>query len=190
MSQLWSSSYLSAITVIIGTRSVWLEEVESFWVSLKISDVINYDDDDDHDHDVFIIGFGILLYALPHFIIGAYEPSLTGPRGPTCFSGNITESEAKCSQKSDSRWYYMAIFVLAQLIMGAAISPFYSLLPAYLDENVHPKHMPVYLGVWSFANFLGPGIGMIVGGKLLSTYVDLKQVRFCLINNSLQSEKQ
>ena len=157
---------------------------------MKISDVINYDDDDYHDHDVFIIGFGVLLYALPHFIIGAYEPSLTGPRGPTCFSGNITESEAKCSQKSDSRWYYMAIFVLAQLIMGAAVSPFYSLLPAYLDENVHPKHMPVYLGVWSFANFLGPGIGMIVGGKLLSTYVDLKQVRFCLINNNLQSEKQ
>ena len=71
--------------------------------------------------------------------------------------------------------------MLAQLIMGAGIAPFYSLLPAYLDENVHPKQMPVYLGIWSFANFLGPGVGMMIGGKFLSIYVDLKQVRCVII---------
>ena len=72
----------------------------------------------------------------------------------------------------------MAIFVLAQLIMGIGGSPYFSLLPAYLDENVHPKDLPIYLGVWSLANSLGPGIGMLIGGKLLSIYVDLKQVRY------------
>ena len=66
----------------------------------------------------------------------------------------------------------MAIFVLAQLIMGIGGSPYFSLLPAYLDENVHPKDLPIYLGVWY------PGIGMLIGGKLLSIYVDLKQVRY------------
>ena len=71
----------------------------------------------------------------------------------------------------------MAIFVLSQLLMGAGTSPFYPLLPAYLDENVHPKHMPVYLGIWTCATFLGPGLGMVIGGKLLSIYVDLEQVR-------------
>jgi MFS family permease len=71
----------------------------------------------------------------------------------------------------------MAIFVLSQLMMGAGTSTYYPLLPTYLDENVHPKHMPVYLGIWTLANFLGPGVGMIIGGKFLSMYVDLEQVR-------------
>ncbi|XP_028411530.1 solute carrier organic anion transporter family member 4A1-like isoform X2 [Dendronephthya gigantea] len=124
-----------------------------------------------------LLSISTLLYVLPHFMIGAYQPSLTGPRGPSCFSGNITQSlgQGKCSLESDSRWYYMAIFVLSQLIMGAGTSPFYSLVPAYLDENVHPKHMPLYLGAWTFATFLGPGLGMIIGGKFLSIYVDLEQ---------------
>lgn len=118
-------------------------------------------------------------------MIGAYQPSLTGPRGPACFSGNITQGQGKCSLESDSRWYYMAIFVLSQLLMGAGIAPFYSLVPAYLDENVTPKQMPLYLGAWTFATFLGPGLGMIIGGKFLSIYVDLEQVRYI----SLMSRK-
>ena len=120
--------------------------------------------------------FSVLLYALPHFLIGRYEPTHTGLRGPSCFSGNATAGQAQCSEESDSSWYYMAIFVLAQVFMGVGVSPFYSLLPAYLDENVHPKHMPLYMAVWSCATFAGPGLGMIIGGKLLSIYVDLEQV--------------
>ena len=77
---------------------------------------------------------------------------------------------------SDSRWYYMAIFVTSQVIIGAGISPLYSLVPAYLDENVHPKSMPFYIGVWQTAVFLGPGVGLAVGGKFLSVYVDITQV--------------
>ena len=75
----------------------------------------------------------------------------------------------------------MAIFMLAQTFIGVATSPYYSVLPAYLDENVHPKDMPVYLGVWSFANYVSPGIGMLIGGAFLSIYVDLKQVRHILM---------
>ena len=127
--------------------------------------------------NIFWLGFGTLLYALPHLLIGPYQPSLTGPRELTCFSGNTTQSQAQCSLESDSRWYYMAIFVLSQLIMGAGTSPFYPLLPTYLDENVHPKHMPLYLGIWACSTFFGPSLGFVIGGKLLSIYIDLEQVR-------------
>jgi MFS family permease len=127
--------------------------------------------------NIFWLGFGTLLYALPHLLIGPYQPSLTGPRELTCFSGNTTQSQAQCSLESDSRWYYMAIFVLSQLIMGAGTSPFYPLLPTYLDENVHPKHMPLYLGIWTCSTFFGPSLGFVIGGKLLSIYIDLEQVR-------------
>lgn len=125
-----------------------------------------------------ISGFGALLYALPHFLIGAYEPtSQTGSMG-FCYNGGetFTKSQMKCNLDSGSRWYYKAIFILSQLITGAGISPYYSLVPAYLDENVHPKSLAIYLGIWTCANFLGPGLGMLVGGKMLSIYVDLKQV--------------
>ncbi|XP_046848352.1 LOW QUALITY PROTEIN: solute carrier organic anion transporter family member 4A1-like [Xenia sp. Carnegie-2017] len=120
-----------------------------------------------------ILGIGSLLYALPHFLIGPYDSSHMGSNGFICMISNTTSTQ--CNMKSDSRWYYMAIFIIAQLIMGAGTSPFYSLLPAYLDENVHPKHTPVYLAIWTCATFLGPGLGMIVGGKFLSIYVDLEK---------------
>ena len=70
----------------------------------------------------------------------------------------------------------MMLFVVAQLIIGAGAAPFYSLLPAYLDENVKPKLIPVYLGIWFCFTFIAPGIGYLIGGYFLSFYVDIEQV--------------
>ena len=127
---------------------------------------------------VFYIGLGVFLYALPHFLVGPYQPTQSGPDRGFCSRNDspFGNGQMKCNLENDSQWHYLAIFVLSQLITGAGISPFYSLLSAYLDENVHPKSLPVYLGVWTCARFLGPGLGFVVGGKLLSIYVDLKQV--------------
>ena len=93
--------------------------------------------------------------------------------GELCYGGKYG---AQCDLKSDSKWFYMAIFFISQLITGAGISPFYSLVPAYLDENVQPKSFPTYLAIWQCFLFLGPGIGMLIGGKFLSIYVDIEQV--------------
>ncbi|EDO47199.1 predicted protein, partial [Nematostella vectensis] len=71
--------------------------------------------------------------------------------------------------------YYLLVFVIAQLLMGAGTTPLFSLGPAYIDENVHPKSMPIYLSFWYAATILGPGLGFVVGGYFLSMFVDLKQ---------------
>ena len=60
--------------------------------------------------------------------------------------------------------------------MGAGTTPLYSLGPAYIDENVKPKNMPLYLGVWFASSIMGPGLGFILGGLVLGVFVDLKQV--------------
>lgn len=70
----------------------------------------------------------------------------------------------------------MLIFFMAQLLMGAGTTPLYTLGPAYIDENVHPKSSPVYLAVFFSLTLLGPGLGFISGGSLLNIYIDVTQV--------------
>ena len=63
--------------------------------------------------------------------------------------------------------------------MGAGTTPLYSLAPAYIDENVHPRSSPVYLGIFYAAAITGPGLGFIVGGAILNDlYIQVKQVRW------------
>lgn len=69
------------------------------------------------------------------------------------------------------------IFSVSQILIGAGTSSLYSLGPVFVDENVHPKSAPVYLSVWFAATMLGPGIGYMAGGALLSIFVDGTPVR-------------
>lgn len=68
------------------------------------------------------------------------------------------------------------IFLLSQVIAGAGGATLYSIGIAYLDENVNPKLTSKYIGVYYTSAFLGPSIGFVLAGQLLSTYVDIDQV--------------
>lgn len=97
---------------------------------------------------------------------------------------NVTNGKEYCVSGYDAPWYILFTFIVAQLLMGGGTTPLYSLGAAYIDENVNPKWSPVYLGVWFGSTLLGPGVGYLVGGRFLQTFVDLKQVkcdsRICL----------
>ena len=61
--------------------------------------------------------------------------------------------------------------------MGAGTTPLYSLVPAYIDENVHPKASPVYLGIFFAASITGSALGFAAGGPILSEiYIHINQV--------------
>ena len=107
-------------------------------------------------------------------MIGRYHPGSLHSES-LCYQGNDTMAQC-VTKNSGGEWYYLAVFILAMLIMGVGSAPYFSLFTAYLDENIAPKSFPLYLGIWSIIQFMGPGIGYIVGGKLLSIYVDIKQV--------------
>ncbi|XP_028408742.1 solute carrier organic anion transporter family member 4A1-like [Dendronephthya gigantea] len=124
-----------------------------------------------------VSGFGVLLFTLPHAIVGPYHvPDFEESETGMCLLSNKTSSSSTCdSDGSGSTWYYMMIFVIAQFILGAGICPLYSLVPSLLDENVEPKQMPMCLGLLYLCTFLGPGIGILLGGQFLSIYVDIDQ---------------
>lgn len=129
-------------------------------------------------YGALLTSFGSLLYVLPHVLIGKHIPDgVTGmTNGKTCSIAatyNETVAEARCELLGSSEWYYLFIFIIAKLLIGAGTAPLFTLGAAYIDENVKPKVAPVYLGVWFVSTSFGPGIGFVAGGSLLNVYVDL-----------------
>ena len=132
----------------------------------------------------FASGIGGLVSVLAHLIVGDYQPIVSAIANMTsnlpvdvCVSTNTTAGEgSNCLIQCDSEWYYLFIFVMSQIIMGIGSAPLFSLGPAYIDENVHPKSVPVYIGIWYSATWLGPGLGFIIGGLISTIYVDITLV--------------
>lgn len=130
-----------------------------------------------------VTSLGCLLFALPHVLVGRYVPLDFGlvKTGDMCMV-NSTDAPPldgnTCTEAVGyNAWKYMFVFIGAKLLLGAGTTPLFTLGPAYIDENVHPKDAPMYLGVWFIATFFGPGIGYVAGGSLLNVWVDLIQVR-------------
>ena len=119
----------------------------------------------------------MLLFTIPHLMVGSYDVPDFQSKSGVCSASTNSSSLPSCNESNGGMmWYYMMIFVTAQIIHGAGICPLYSLVPAYLDENVEPKQVPIYLGLWYLSAFLGPGTGILLGGQFLSVFVDIKQV--------------
>ena len=125
-----------------------------------------------------VIGLGCLLFVLPQALVGRYEPLLNSngfATGEVCRL-NVNGTSEFCFAQYGGRWYYIFIFFLGQLLMGAGTTPMFTLGPAYIDENLHPKSSPVYLAIFFAFTLLGPGLGFISGGSLLNIYIDITQV--------------
>ena len=124
------------------------------------------------------IGLGCLLFVLPQGLVGRYQPLLDSnglSTGGVCRL-NVNGTSEFCFTEYGGKWYNIFIFFMAQLLMGAGTTPLFTLGPAYIDENVHPKSSPVYLAVFFSLTLLGPGLGFISGGSLLNIYIDITQV--------------
>ena len=122
------------------------------------------------------------MFTLPHFIIGPYQPVTTlattaSRAAQECVVKNNTSTTETCFSGYESNRFYLVLFCVAQLLMGAGTTPLYSLAPAYIDENLHPKSSPVYLSFFFAAAITGPGLGYIAGGAILNNvFVQVTQV--------------
>ena len=58
------------------------------------------------------------------------------------------------------------------MILGIGATPLLTLGVSYIDENVNPKHSPVYMGIIYTATFVGSTAGLIVTGFFLKTFVE------------------
>ena len=122
------------------------------------------------------------MFALPQVIVSPYQPALedtTMSSRPVheCVIKNTTTDSDACFSGYESNRLYLLIFCVAQMLMGAGTTPLYSLAPAYIDENVHPKSSPIYLAIFYVAALTGPGLGFIAGGAILNNiYIQVEQV--------------
>lgn len=118
----------------------------------------------------FILGIGCLLFALPHLLVGRYEPgsSTTNLCSSDSFPTNLICKSAV--------WYHIFVFVLAEVFIGVGATPVYILGTAFIDENVRHSTSGIFLGIMYAVATFGPAIGFLLGGEFLNIYVDIQQV--------------
>ncbi|XP_038052230.1 solute carrier organic anion transporter family member 4A1-like [Patiria miniata] len=133
----------------------------------------------DRGHKPLWLGAGALLFALgsytftlPHFLTPFYD--FRASDFELCqLDRNITDAcsvEGSGSALANFFW----LFVFAQFLHGLGAAPLYTLGVTYIDENVQPKMTSLYIGIFNAASLLGPAIGYLLGGALLSIYTDIR----------------
>jgi MFS family permease len=118
---------------------------------------------------------GAIFFSIPHYKTEAYEPQPNAPEFVLKMFGLCQVSQIPCAEE-DVGSSNMALFVLGQIMIGLGSAPLYCLAPAYLDEIIKPKRMPLAILLWYTTLFVGPVIGLAVGGMFLQTYIDIDQV--------------
>ncbi|GAB5567051.1 solute carrier organic anion transporter family member 4C1 isoform X2 [Prionailurus iriomotensis] len=116
----------------------------------------------------FMIGLGALVFSLPKFFSGKYQ--LGSLFEDTC---SATRNGTGCTSSSSSLSNYVYVFILGQLLLGTGGTPLYTLGTAFIDDSVPTHKSSLYIGIGYSMSVLGPAIGYVLGGQLLSMYIDV-----------------
>ncbi|XP_078571497.1 solute carrier organic anion transporter family member 4C1-like [Branchiostoma floridae x Branchiostoma japonicum] len=136
---------------------------------------------------VFVMGLGAFVFSIPHFVVGPHE--LGGTRETTCGAArfnetgaarfnNETDGDGVCSGEGGaSSWLpnFLYVFILGQLLNGVGGIPLYTFGPQYLEQSVSTKSSGMYLGIFYAVSYLGPAVGFLLGGQLLTLYIDMEK---------------
>ncbi|XP_030021083.2 solute carrier organic anion transporter family member 4A1 isoform X1 [Manduca sexta] len=123
---------------------------------------------------VLLMGTGSLLFALPHFLVPPNR--IASIETDDLCNPNRTSSRCEDTTPSEGGSWAVAVFVFAQLLHGAGATPLFTLGVTYIDENVSKKMSSVYLGVYYTMAVVGPALGYVLGGQMLTIYTDFLTV--------------
>ncbi|XP_030830824.1 solute carrier organic anion transporter family member 4A1 [Strongylocentrotus purpuratus] len=118
----------------------------------------------------FVFAMGSLLFTLPHFATDYYEPRDASDISTCAINGT---DNGGCAPGETGLSKYYAVFIAAQVLHGLGASPIYTLGLTYIDDNVKPTLVAIYIGIFQAMSTLGPAIGYILGGLFLTFYVDV-----------------
>lgn len=103
-----------------------------------------------------LVGFGTCLFALPHFLSSPYSLKLTEEANrtseDTCLNAATHDGSQRAGYcapdefESSVNDVYVAIFVIAQSLIGIGSTPILTLGLSYIDNHVTKKKSPQYLG--------------------------------------------
>ncbi|GAB6030943.1 hypothetical protein CHUAL_007768 [Chamberlinius hualienensis] len=135
---------------------------------------------------VLVMGLGSLIFVLPHFVTTKYTsdlqlnnsdynicraPAAIRPQhGPII--GQQPHPPDNCIEAGSSNDLAVFIFLIAQLLIGCGASPLFTLGTTYIDDHVKRDSSSVYIGCMYSMVAFGPVCGFLLGGFLLSYYVD------------------
>ncbi|XP_040477975.1 solute carrier organic anion transporter family member 4C1 isoform X2 [Ursus maritimus] len=133
----------------------------------------------------FMIGLGALVFSMPKFFSGKYQMG-------SFFEGTCiaTRNTTSCTFSNSSLSNYLYVFILGQLLLGAGGTPLYTLGTAFIDESVPTHKSSLYIalqaekskimvptdsvsGIGYCMSILGPAVGYVLGGQLLTLYIDV-----------------
>ncbi|XP_002714000.1 solute carrier organic anion transporter family member 4C1 isoform X1 [Oryctolagus cuniculus] len=116
----------------------------------------------------FMIGLGALVFSLPQFFSGQYH--LGSIFEDTCLTARNSTS---CTSSTSSLSNYLYVFILGQLLLGMGGTPLYTLGTAFIDDSAPTHTSSLYIGIGYSMSILGPAIGYVLGGQLLTMYIDV-----------------
>ena len=117
---------------------------------------------------LIIIAVGSFIFSSPHFLFGSYK---TGPLQNATLEQcndyrNLTTS---CSSGNDIAY---AVYIVGNVFIAFGAASLYTIGPAFVDEIVLPKYVPLHLGVYQIGALVGPAFGYGLGSMFLLIYVD------------------
>lgn len=111
------------------------------------------------------LGAGCFLVTVPYWLAGTYVP-VGSADTDVCLTSTGNSS---CQ---NTQYGYLALLVLAQVVIATACSPLYPLGSTFIDDNVPPKDNGTYMGIFYSMGAVGPALGYVLGGLFLREWVD------------------
>lgn len=135
---------------------------------------------------VFLIAVGTIILALPNFIIEPYQyklpsvddkPGLCGGDRSTNITSNDTPHNHCIGQSVNPTTFHSMkyVFILGQFVLGIGSSPLSILAVTMIDESVNQKVYPIHIGIFYLGALVGPAMGFIFGGKLLTIFTNVNE---------------
>ena len=123
---------------------------------------------------LLLVGLGSLVWTVPHFATEPYSAGEEVVREDQRLCGDKVVDECSVGEHEDQGLRdYKNIFILGQVLIGVGMCPLISLGTTFMEESVSNESSPIYISIFQVWFVIGPALGYVLGGHMLSLHTDL-----------------